>query len=334
MPLNRGRSSRTDAQPHADKPTQLRPDSAPHSSGQPKRRSYDPSPTPHSANGKQRSWASPTTQPQPATNQRSCGHANARSWPTTQPQPATNPRSRRHTNPRSWGRPTTQLRPATNQRSRRHTNPCRWRQANRRGCGGPRPTRVAAGSRAAGAARVGAAAPRQRGRATRPPPSTSTDPPRAQRPPDPPSAPYPALRATPCPRTSNPPNNSAVASAITSTARSKTSRLCAAGSRNPETFRTYCRAAARISASVASSGNTGGRSVLILRHIPPVSRPPRRPPTPQTAALKNAPAPLSSPPTPPGMIHSKAATSPGPTDERNHAWRTTSSPSPSSAPAA
>lgn len=69
------------------------------------------------------------------------------------------------------------------------------------------------------------------------------------------------------PRTSSPSSSSAVAAAITSTARSKTSRLWAAGARKPETLRTYWRAAARISSSVASSGSTGGRSVLILRHM-------------------------------------------------------------------
>ena len=68
------------------------------------------------------------------------------------------------------------------------------------------------------------------------------------------------------------PRSSAVAAAIASTAWSKTSRLWAAGARKPDTLRTYWRAAARISSSVASSGRTGGRSVLMLRHIRPVSR--------------------------------------------------------------
>lgn len=58
-----------------------------------------------------------------------------------------------------------------------------------------------------------------------------------------------------------------MASVISATARSKTSRLCAAGARKPETLRTYCRAAARMSSSVASSGRTGGRRVLMLRHM-------------------------------------------------------------------
>src|SRR5690606_14967665 len=91
------------------------------------------------------------------------------------------------------------------------------------------------------------------------------------------------------PRTSRLSSRSAVASATASTARSNTSRLWAAGARKPDTFRTYCRAAARISSSVASSGWAGGRRVLILRHMSPVSprapaphqRPPpaaRRPP--------------------------------------------------------
>src|SRR5690606_37269261 len=73
------------------------------------------------------------------------------------------------------------------------------------------------------------------------------------------------------PRTSRLSSSSAVASATASTARSKTSRLWAAGARKPDTFRTYCRAAARISSSVASSGRAGGRRVLILRHMTPVS---------------------------------------------------------------
>ncbi len=63
-----------------------------------------------------------------------------------------------------------------------------------------------------------------------------------------------------------------MARATASTAASKTSRLWAAGALKPETFRTYCNAAARMSSSVASPGSTGGRSVLMLRHMPPVSR--------------------------------------------------------------
>jgi 2-dehydropantoate 2-reductase len=84
-----------------------------------------------------------------------------------------------------------------------------------------------------------------------------------------------------------------VASVIASTAWSKTSRLCAAGARKPDTFRTNCRAAALISASVASSGNAGGRSVLMLRHMRQVS--------PNSAV--------------PAMILREAATTAGPTDE-------------------
>lgn len=49
---------------------------------------------------------------------------------------------------------------------------------------------------------------------------------------------HPASRRA-APRISSPASNSAVASAITSTARSKTSWLWAAGARNPDTLRTY-----------------------------------------------------------------------------------------------
>ena len=69
--------------------------------------------------------------------------------------------------------------------------------------------------------------------------------------------------------------------------------LCAAGARKPDTLRTYCRAAARISSSVASSGRTGGRRVLMLRHMPPVCDAPlttparREPPRPAPLDQRN-----------------------------------------------
>jgi len=57
---------------------------------------------------------------------------------------------------------------------------------------------------------------------------------------------------------------------MASTALVNASALWAAGVRNPDTFRTYWRAAARMSPSVTSSSN-GGRNVLMLRHMPPLS---------------------------------------------------------------
>ena len=57
-----------------------------------------------------------------------------------------------------------------------------------------------------------------------------------------------------------------MAAATWATACSKAALLCAAGARNPEILRTYCRAAACTSASVGASVN-GGRRVLMLRHM-------------------------------------------------------------------
>src|SRR5690348_14762477 len=70
------------------------------------------------------------------------------------------------------------------------------------------------------------------------------------------------------PRTSRDASSSAVARATVSTACSKAAALCAAGCRNPDTFRTYWRAAAWTSSSVVTSWK-GGRKVFMLRHIYP-----------------------------------------------------------------
>ena len=53
---------------------------------------------------------------------------------------------------------------------------------------------------------------------------------------------------------------------MASTASLNAPALCAAGARKPLTFRTYCRAAACMSASVTCSVN-GSRKVLILLHM-------------------------------------------------------------------
>src|SRR5215469_16266072 len=67
-------------------------------------------------------------------------------------------------------------------------------------------------------------------------------------------------------RTSSVASRRAVEAATSSTAASNAAALCAAGARNPLIFLTYCRAAARTSASVTCSAY-GGRKVLMLRHI-------------------------------------------------------------------
>src|SRR6201987_1968359 len=67
-------------------------------------------------------------------------------------------------------------------------------------------------------------------------------------------------------RTSSASSRRAVEAATSATAASNAAVLCAAGARNPLIFLTYCRAAARTSASVTCSAY-GGRKVLMLRHI-------------------------------------------------------------------
>jgi 8-oxo-dGTP diphosphatase len=67
-------------------------------------------------------------------------------------------------------------------------------------------------------------------------------------------------------RTSRWSSRVAVAAATASTALPNASALCPAGARKPLIFRTYCRAAARMSSSVTCSAN-GGRRVLMLRHM-------------------------------------------------------------------
>jgi hypothetical protein len=58
-----------------------------------------------------------------------------------------------------------------------------------------------------------------------------------------------------------------VAAVTASTAAPKASALWPAGVRKPLIFRTYCKAAARMSSSVTCSAK-GGRRVLMLRHMP------------------------------------------------------------------
>src|SRR5215469_14298006 len=80
---------------------------------------------------------------------------------------------------------------------------------------------------------------------------------------------YPAAAAfgiAPPGRTSSVASSRAVEAATSSTAASNAAALCAAGARKPLIFLTYCRAAARTSASVTCSAY-GGRKVLMLRHI-------------------------------------------------------------------
>src|SRR6202047_2765000 len=67
-------------------------------------------------------------------------------------------------------------------------------------------------------------------------------------------------------RTSRWSSRVAVAAATASRALPKASALCPAGARKPLIFRTYCRAAARMSSSVTCSAK-GGRRVLMMRHM-------------------------------------------------------------------
>src|SRR5262245_44185319 len=68
------------------------------------------------------------------------------------------------------------------------------------------------------------------------------------------------------PRTRMLSSSSRVAAVTAATADSKAATLCGAGRWKPETFRTYWRAAASMSASV-TAGVYGGRRVLMLRHM-------------------------------------------------------------------
>ncbi len=106
--------------------------------------------------------------------------------------------------------------------------------------------------------------------ASRPPPADGTRPPASRLPGAAGQSDSRCQSRAAAPRTTRPSSSFIVEAVISSTAWSNTSRLCAAGARNPETLRTYWRAAALMSSSVASSGRAGGRSVLMLRHMSPV----------------------------------------------------------------